>query len=517
MKNVIKIIFLSIILASSLSAFSQKKTQIQLVRAQRLDYDEEVAIDVKRVIGDVVFEHDGAYLYCDSAWLYDNTNSVDAYGDVLIEVNDSVTITGGSLNYNGNTKIAIMKDSVVMKDRTTTLESDKITYNRNSEEAYYDDDGVVYDAENELISKIGIYNTINKTAYFKKDVVLTNPRYELNCDTLIYDTRTEIAYFPSVTRGKSNTNYMYCEDGWYDTQKDITFLRHNALVGNDKQRMSGDSIHYDQINDIGTAWNNVHLFDSVQNVILLGDYLYYNNLLGYAFSTDSAQAQLIEQSDTLYLHADTLRLNFDTTQTAEMLFAFKQCFFFREDLQGFADSLTYDFKDSIIYLHQNPVLWSEENQLKADTITIFLKNEEFHMIKLDNLAFISNELPFDRYNQIKGKNMIGYFEKNKLYKIDVSGNAESLYYIEENDGSLIGVNKTESAVMTLYIEDNEFTDILIEGAPKAVMKPWELIEEVEKTLKNFVSLAHLRPLTPLDIFLKSNKATRKNLVENNED
>ncbi|MGI6321378.1 MAG: hypothetical protein ACOXZK_10630 [Bacteroidales bacterium] len=113
--------------------------------------------------------------------------------------------------------------------------------------------------------------------------------------------------------------------------------------------------------------------------------------------------------------------------------------------------------------------------------------------------------------------MIGYFEKNKLYKIDVSGNAESLYYIEENDGSLIGVNKTESAVMTLYIEDNEFTDILIEGAPKAVMKPWELIEEVEKTLKNFVSLAHLRPLTPLDIFLKSNKATRKNLVENNED
>ncbi len=495
-----KNIFFLMILAISLNSFSQSKTQIQLVKATRLDYDEGVMIGVKRIIGDVVFEHDGAYLYCDSAWLYDKTNSVDAYGEILIQVNDSVSITGDFVNYDGNTRIANIDGNVVMKDNTSTLTSDKIIYDRNTNEAFYSTGGMLKDSENTLTSKIGIYQTSTKKVFFKENVVLVNPRYRLECDTLIYHTASEIAYFPSASVGTSDENYMYCEDGWYETKTDITMLRKNAFLSNENQSILADSIFFDQKQKYGYAWSNVTMRDSIQNIFMLGNYCHYDDLKGFTYMTDKAEARMIDNMDTLYLHADTLKMLFDSTQTAKLLTAYYHCFFYRDDIQGYADSLVYDAVDSVIYLHRNPVLWSDENQLKADTITLFLKNNKFDEIHLNNLAFISNELEFQRYNQIKGKRMIGYFENNNLYKIDVLGNAESLYFIEEENKSLIGVNKTESAFMTLLLADNTFTNITVTGKPKAKMSPWELMKEEDKKLLNFVWLIHLRPLNRNDIF-----------------
>jgi lipopolysaccharide export system protein LptA len=496
----IRNILLFIAIFSSLIVFSQSKTQIQLVRAERLDYDEGVMIGVKRIIGNVVFEHDGAYLYCDSAWLYDKTNSVDAYGEILIQVNDSVSITGDFVNYDGNTRIANIEGNVVMKDNTSTLTSDKIIYDRNTNEAFYNTGGILKDAENTLTSKIGIYQTLTKLVFFKEDVVLVNPRYRLECDTLTYNTATEIAYFPSSTVGTSDENYMYCEDGWYETKTDITMLRKNAFLSNDNQSIKADSIYFDQKQKYGYAWSNVTMRDSVQDIFMLGNFCHYDDLKGFTYMTNQAEARMVDKMDTLYLHADTLKMLFDSTQTAKLLTAYYHCFFYRDDIQGYADSLAYDAVDSVIYLFRNPVLWSDENQLKADTIILFLKDNKFDQIHLNNAAFISNELEFQRYNQIKGKRMIGYFENNNLYKIDVMGNAESLYYIEEENKSLIGVNKTESGFMTLLLEDNAFTNITVSGKPKAQMSPWDLLKEEDKKLLNFVWLIHLRPLSREDIF-----------------
>lgn len=481
------------------------QTQIQLVKAAKLEYDALYQKDVKRLIGDVIFEHDGAYLYCDSAWLYDITNSVDAFGKILIQINDSVSITGEFLNYNGDTKIANIERKVIMKDNNSTLKSEKILFDRNTNQAYYTTGGELKDNDNTLTSKIGTYNTDTKTVYFKKDVVLINPRYKLECDTLIFDNKTEIAYFPSITVGRSKENYMYCEDGWYETRTDITLLRKNAVLSNQNQTIKGDSIYFDQKKKFGHAWSNVFLSDSIQNIILSGNYCQYNDPLDFTYVTDKALGRMIEKSDTLYLHADTLKLIFDTAQSARFLFAYKNCFFYRNDLQGYTDSLTYSVIDSVIYMIGNPVLWADENQLKADTITLFMKNQQFHMIYLDNMAFISNKLDLVRFNQVKGKNMIGYFENNQLYKIDVKGNAESLYFIEENNKDLIGVNKTESAYMTLLLENNEFTTITVSGTPKAIMFPWDKMKDEEKLLQNFIWLSNLRPLASEDIFILHQK------------
>ncbi|MFA7107331.1 MAG: OstA-like protein [Candidatus Izemoplasmatales bacterium] len=500
MTKTIKYILFLFWIAFSLNSFSQSKTQIQLVRAERLDYDEGVMKGVKRIIGDVVFEHDGAFLYCDSAWLYESNNSVDTYGEILIQVNDSVSITGEFMHYDGNTRMANIERDVVMKDKTSTLTSDKIIYDRNTNEAFYNTGGVLKDAENTLTSIIGIYQTSTKKVFFKEDVVLVNERYRLECDTLVYHTSTEIAYFPSATVGISDENYMYCEDGWYETKTDITMLKNNAFLSNKNQSIKADSIYFDQKQKYGYAWLNVVLRDSVQDLFMLGDYCHYDDLNGFTYMTDKAEARMVENMDTLYIHADTLKMLFDSTQTAQLLTAYYHCFFYRDDIQGYADSLAYNAVDSVIYLYRNPVLWSEDNQLKADTITLFLKNGQFDEVHLSNLAFISNELEFQRYNQVKGKRMLGYFNENKLFKIDVLGNAESLYYIEEDNGALIGVNKTESAFMTMLLDKNAFTNITVSGKPKAKMSPWENVSEEDKKLLNFVWLIQFRPFSREDIF-----------------
>ncbi len=481
------------------------QTQIQLIKAKTLEYDENIKKDVKRIIGDVVFEHDGAILYCDSAWLYDKTNSVDAFGKILIQVNDTVSITGEFINYYGDTKIANIERNVIMKDNNSTLTSNKILFDRNTNLAYYYTGGELKDAENKLTSKIGTYNTQTKIVYFKKDVVLVNPRFKLECDTLIFDLNTEIAYFPSKTVGTSNENYMYCEDGWYETRTDITMLKINAYLNNKKQTIKGDSIYFEQLTKFGLAWSNVTLFDSIQNIILSGNFCKLNNKDGYSFVTDKALAQMIDYRDTLYLHADTIKMTFDTSQTARFIFAYNNCFIYRSDLQGYTDSLTYSVADSIIFMNRNPIIWAEENQLKADTVTIFMKNQQFDKIFMNGFAFISNKIDDVRFNQIKGKNMVGYFQNNELYKIDVEGNAESLYFIEENNKQLIGVNKTESSFMTLLLEHNDFSTITVSGSPKAIMYPWEKMTTEEKLLKNFIWLSDFRPNSYLELFILHDK------------
>lgn len=500
MKTYSKIIIVMIFIFLNIGNLASQ-TQIQLVRAKTLEYDENIKKDVKRIIGDVVFEHDGAILYCDSAWLYDKTNSVDAFGKILIQVNDTVSITGEFINYDGNTKIANIEKNVVMKDNNSTLKSNKILFDRNTNLAFYNTGGELKDFENTLTSKIGTYNTQTKIVYFKKDVVLINPRFKLECDTLIFDLNTEIAYFPSKTVGLSNENYMYCEDGWYETRTDITMLKVNAYLNNKKQTIKGDSIYFEQKTKYGEAWSNVILFDSIQNIILSGNFCKLNNQEGYSFLTDKALAEMIDQNDTLFLHADTIKMTFDTAQTARFIFAYHHCFFYREDLQGYTDSLTYSVVDSIIFMNRNPVIWAEENQLKADTITIFMKNQQFDKILMNGFAFISNKIDDVRFNQIKGKNMTGYLKNNDLYKIDVEGNAESLYFIEENNKQLIGVNKTESSFMTLLLENNNFSTITVSGSPKAIMYPWDKMTLEEKILKNFIWLSDFRPNSYPDLFI----------------
>jgi len=459
--------------------------------------------DMTRALNNPVFEHEGAYLYCDSAWLYESTNTMDCYGHVRIKSSDTLNLYGKFLHYDGNTKMAIVKDDVKLVDKQTTLTTDVMYFDRNTGIANYTTGGKMVNGDNILTSKRCYYYTNQKLMYFRDDVVLTNPEYKINCDTLKYNTVSRISYFlgPTILKGKDN--YLYCEDGEYDRANSKSRFSINALLVDDNRRLTGDSLYYNEKLKYGKAVNHVVMTDTVRDVIIKGNYAEYWRNKGYALFTSEAVAIMGEKKDTLYLHADTLKATFDTTRNeTKALLAYHNTRFYRNDIQGACDSLNYNFADSLIRMYKLPVLWSGQNQLTADTIKILTGENRIRQIYMNSTAFIVSQDTSASFNQIRGKNMVGHFVNNELTSIDVNGNAETVYYVREDNKALIGVNKAAGSRMRLYVKDSKIERIVYFDKPTGNMFPDKDVPADQRMLKGFNWRLTSRPRHKDDIFRK---------------
>jgi lipopolysaccharide export system protein LptA len=196
---------------------------------------------------------------------------------------------------------------------------------------------------------------------------------------------------------------------------------------------------------------------------------------------------------------------FDKEREAKKMSAYYGVRFFRRDLQGKCDSLNYSMSDSTIYLYNEPVLWSGKNQLTADSISIAIVNSQVDSLVMYNSAFIISRDTTDTFNQIKGKTMIAYFKNNELSSINVNGNAQTVYFIREEDGYLIGVNLAESSTMFIRVNKNEIQNISYQTAPEEVMYPPEKVSNQQTVLKGFSWQEYLRPKNKLDIYHQPKK------------
>ena len=498
-----KLFALTFLLVISVVTYGQKPAKITVQQADFGKYSKSLGENVYRLIGNVIFEHDKALMYCDSALMNEDNNSVEAFGNIHIKMSDTLNLYGKRLNYYGDTRTAEVIDNVKLIDRQTTLYTDRLLFDRKTQVASYITGGRIISKETRLTSKKGYYHTNVKQFFFKENVVLKNPKNTMNSDTLMYNTVTEIAYFlgPTIIKGINNKNYMYCENGWYNTKTDFSRFSKNALIANGNQRLTADSLYYDKQNDFGKAYNNIVITDSVNKIIIHGDYAEYSKGKGYTMVTGRAQAILIDARDSLFLHSDTLYTTMDREQKTKAIFAYHHAKFYRHDLQGAADSILYRFSDSTILMYKMPILWADNNQLTADSIHLITSQKEVKQMRLYNSAFIISKDSVLSYNQIKGKNMIGFFEDNILRQINVTGNAETLYFLREDDKTLIGINKAIAGNMHIYLKDKKIQGITYIDNPTATLYPEKDITSQEQLLKDFKWHGEQRPLNKTEIFI----------------
>lgn len=492
------ILFFSLITACSIS-FGQKAKKIDLVSANSLEFDRSKGADVKQLMGDVVLKHEETYLYCDSAYLYTESNTLKAYGNVHIS-STTVDIYSDILTYDGNKKMAQMHKDVKLNDGSMTLLTEHLNYDTKAHVGNYSTGGNITDPQNNLTSTIGYYYADTKQFFFKDSVVLVNPQYTMKSDTLMYNTETEVSYFYGPTTIVSDENFIYCENGWYDTPNDIAQFNKHAYFKNNEQKLSGDSLYYNRTLGFGKAFNNITITDTIRDILLKGNYAEYLEKEGRTMMTDSALLIQDVDGDSLYLHADTLIAFFDSTQTGKFMYAYKNARFFKSDLQGVADSIFYSFKDSIISMYQVPILWTQDNQLSADTILIRMKNRQIDRMELYSSAFIISQDDTNMYNQIKGKMLTGYFIDNELRKITVDGNGETLYFVRDAEEKLIGINKAESNYLIIFVEDREINTISFISEPVSALYPEKDLTPAELILKGFRWEELIRPLDKEEVF-----------------
>lgn len=478
---------------------SKPKTKIYLEHVDTLSFDEITNADAQVLIGNVVFRHDSSYMFCDSAYFYEKNNSLEAFSNVRMEQGDTLFIYGNYLYYDGNTQLAKLRGNVRMENRDVTLFTDSLNYDRLKDLGYYFEGGMIVDEENELSSFFGEYSPTTKIAVFNDSVRLENPQFILYSDTLRYSTESKIATILGPSTIVADSGIVYSSLGWFDTANNTSMLYDRSSVVSGNKILTGDSISYNKAIGFGEAFGNMSLRDTVQKVVLEGQYGYYNEPTGFAFATDSARFVEYSQKDTLYLHADTLQM-ITLDSTAREIKAYHGVRFYRTDIQGVCDSMQYNTVDSILYMYTQPILWNEQYQLYGDTILIYQNDSTIDFAHVKQFAFAAQEMDSSYYNQLKGNDLKAFFVNQTIEHIEVSGNAESIFYPLEDDGAKVGMNETKSGFLNIWVKDNKLEKLKIWPNPQGTMTPIPDLDPSKKTLKDFSWFDYLRPKNKDDIY-----------------
>lgn len=544
-----------------------KKTGRKLVELKaaneiqkRENFEPQILID------SVILYHDGAYLFCDSAYYDDKQNSFEAFSNVRMEQGDTLFLYGNYMLYDGNTKMVMVRENVRLENipQNVTLFTDSLNYDRVNNIGYYFDGGMLIDSiDNKLTSYWGQYEPNINLATFIDSVVLLASNATLYSDTLKYNTQTKTALIVSPTTILSDSGTILTDKGWYNTVTDEALLLNQSTVQNKvgDRILRGDSIFYNKAKGYGEVFGNMFLQDTTNHIILRGNYGFYDEKSDYSFATDSAYSIEYSQGDSLYLHADTLKLisivdtveitskqnikertaipgvsdsivgdSLDSTSnhpvaikslsddsgtavTTEYrkfreLKAYHGVRFYRSDLQGVCDSMQFNSRDSILYLYKDPVLWNEKNQISGDTIVIFMNDSTIDYVHVRGYSFSIEEKDSVNFNQIKGRSLKAFFEGKKVRRILVEGNAESIFYPQEDTGNFVGLNWLESSYLEVFLKDGKLDKLKTWPKSTGKMTPMELIAPDQRRLKDFFWYDYLKPLDKNDIFRKvSKKAT----------
>lgn len=498
------LLFLILFLSLVSKSFAQEGKRINLLNADILEGDEKLGKNAARLIGNVQFSHSDAVMFCDSAYRFSEENRFEAFGNVKIVQKDSLTITGERLLYFGKNSLAIMQKNVVMDDGKMTLSSDELNYSMETDQATYSTGAVIKDGENILKSKRGTYFSEQKILFFKDSVELDNPRYQLTADSMQYSPPGKKVFFTGFTIIESKGNdssWIYCRNGWYETETGKSWFGKDTYVVSKEQTLFADSLFYDSQLSVGTAFNNVRVKDHVNNAIVSGRKMDYDDGKCYSLITGDALLSQLISRDSLFLHSDTLYATWDSLHTVDRKwFAYHHCRIFKSDLQGKCDSLAYYSSDSTFRLYGLPVLWSDSNQLSADSVYILVNQGKIDRMLLFNSAFISSPVDSVRFDQIRGKDMTGYFQDSKLDYIQVEGNGQSVYHVKNSKGRITGVNRADCTDMTIRIENGKVSGIHLYVLPEGTLFPIADTNPNEFRLRGFSWQQERRPKNKADIF-----------------
>ena len=498
LKHVIKVtlVFLFLYGLVFLPCVAQNTDKLEY-EAQSLEGGKKDGETYKKLVGKVKFTQKNTIIYCDSAFAYDKTNSMEAFGHVkIVDLEDTVTITSNKLFYDGNGRIAELRGNVVYVDDSIRLLTDNLDYDMTNKSATYFNGGKIFDGINTLESIKGTYDTQGKMTIFSDSVTMITPDYTLESNDLVYNLLTKKARTSSKTNitthdGKSIKSNQMRE---FDTSKGTSafFI---GEVNTDKYLLKGDELYFD--NELGSysAKGNVYLFAKEDSVIITGDQANFWQDKGIAKVYGDPLLKKSLRMDTLYLRADTLVSIDDSLAVNKRLLAYNNVKIFKTDIQGKADSLAYYLSDSSISFFNDPILWNEGSQITADTIHVLVKKGTIDQLRTSVNSFIISEDSTKNYNQIKGRQMIAHFNGKSIKDVDVNGNGESIYFVaeEENTDVLMGMNQIICSNMKIIFKENQVNDIRFYTNPDGSFVPPHELKDDDKKLEGFAWRIEERP------------------------
>lgn len=484
------------------------------------------------VAGNVKFTKGPMIMTCDSAHYFAESESFDAFGNIVMEQGDTLFIYADELNYRGPEQVCYLYASpgkkVRLINRDVTLETDEFVYDLAINLGYYTVGGVLFDQQNRLASREGEYDPARKEANFYIDVHLTsNGRTDtlnIYSDTLYYNTTTHIAELTSPSVVVNRRGNIYTSDGLYDTDMDTAVLYRRSTVKTAEGRsVTADSIYYDRRTGISECFGTMFLLDSARQASLTADYGFFNQSTDSAYAVGNLLIKEYSQGDTLYLHggqlnayrvidsvevaavpADTVlgtpaREAYFLTDTSNVADVWPRVRFYRSDMQGVCDSMRVTSADTTMRMYIAPVVWSEERQIYGNLIEIHMNDSTIDEARLPDFGFCSQRIVDDYYSQISGKEMLAKFEAGELRQLDISGNVEFILFPEENDSTFNKMVTATSSFLTAKFQGRSTEYVKMWPETSGKVTPLFLLRRSMLYLSKFKLFEGVRPVSPADV------------------
>lgn len=505
---------------------------VRIIRANTFRMIDKDTTKLNMFVGNVLIQQGNTFITCDSVVQNQLLNTIEAFGNVHINDGDSVHTYSQYLKYLGDTRVAYLKKNVRLTDGKSSLTTNELEYDLNSGIGIYKTNGRLVSGDNVLTSKEGFYYSDTKEAYFLKGVKLVSPDRTVATDTLLYNTAQDLFTIVSPTTIKDGRTTIRTSTGIYDVKNGLANFSSRTVIEDSSQQVVADNINFDKNSGEGLAEGNVIYKDTAQGVTILAGTTAFNNKTNNVLATRKPVMIIRQDNDSIYVAADTLfssvmadtvvrklgtrdtasakagtgkdsvavqRLN-NKADSIRFFQAYRHVRIFSDSLQGACDSLYYSAADSAFRLFRDPVIWSRDSQITGDTIYMFTKNK-----KPDQLYVFENGLAVSRtrenfYNQVKGNRINGNFVNGEIDYMRAKGNAESVYYLQDDDSAYVGMNYAKADAITMYFGDEGLKRVSWVNSVDGTTFPMNQIPEEKRRLRNFKWLESRRPKTKLELF-----------------
>ena len=510
-----RLLLIVVMLLQFIQVTAQKTAKIIVENSDFVDVNEIELPDATLLTGNVRFSHEGIIMTCNKAYYFKTENYIKTFGNVQMVQGDTLYLNSKYAEYSGNVKKAFATGDVVMRSPESTMTTDTIYFDRNSQEAYFNNQGTIINKNNTLKSKVGRYYLKAKKYQFLTAVVLTNPEYTIKSNHLDYYTSQGDSYLlgPSTITGKEN--FIYTENGYYNSKRNIGNFKKKSYIKYKDRLIEGDSLYYDRKREFASGTHNVKITDSINKAIIKGHYGEVFKNKDSLFITKHASVRYLIEKDSMFIHAKKIIV---TGKIGERkITGFNNVRFFKTDLSGKCDSIHSNQKESLTKLIGKPILWNLENQMTGDVMHLIGNNktEKLDSLKILNNSFIiSKDTIGTGYNQIKGLNLYGKFDQNKLKEVDVVKNTEVIYYMRNEQNELIGINKNLSNKINMVMDDksNVETITFYEKVDGDIYPEKDLPENARK-LKGFEWRGEERIKSKEEIYPSEEVELDKKIVE----
>ncbi len=449
-----------------------------------LDYDMHTHIATIEDETEILSLEDGNKIYTSSGTYNLATGQGTLYNRSTVKGRDGNTIVGDVMYYDRAKDTGHAQGNVVLTDQKNkqTLRGDDVYYDRRSGQSHAQGNVVIVDDKNQqTLRGDNVYYNRNKgESHAQGNVVITDEKNQqtLTGDEVFYDRRNE--------RSKAQGNVV------------LTDIKTQRVL-------KGDVMDYDRKTGVGNARGHVVITDAKNKVILQGEVGYHNEKTNESFVTENALAREFSQKDTVYIHADTLRM-FTNDDNERIMLANKYVRFYRKDLQGVCDSAAVNEKDSILNMYRHAVIWSEGRQISGEEINVHVKDSTVDWATLPQNGLLIEHLGEDYYNQLSGRAMKALFADQELRHLDVSGDVEALFYPMENDSTYNKLVNANSAYLTIDLKPKQKVDkVKMWPDVTGTVVPLFLAKKSQLRIDRFRWYESIRPQEPYDVLIVSDE------------